>query len=49
MLYDIVYEPEVTPVMARARDAGCKVENGLSMLRYQGEAQFSLYKSVYGA
>lgn len=47
MLYDIVYEPETTPVMARAAEAGCRVENGLSMLRYQGDAQFALYKNVY--
>ncbi len=49
MVTDIVYEPEVTPVMARAKAAGCKVDNGYNMLRYQGEAQFKLYKGVYGS
>lgn len=43
MLYDIVYAPPVTPVMSRAQAAGCKVSNGLSMLRYQGYAQFKLF------
>lgn len=47
MISDIVYAPEVTPVMARAKEAGCKVDNGYAMLRYQGEAQFKLYKGVY--
>lgn len=46
MVYDIVYEPEVTPIMARAEKAGCKVHNGFSMLKYQGEEQFKLFKSV---
>ncbi|WP_149554442.1 type I 3-dehydroquinate dehydratase [Treponema pectinovorum] len=45
-VYDIVYSPEVTPVMARAASFGCKVCNGLSMLRYQGEAQFDLFKQL---
>ncbi|MBQ7158083.1 MAG: type I 3-dehydroquinate dehydratase [Treponema sp.] len=47
MLYDIIYAPEVTPVMKRASVAGCKVHNGLTMLQYQGDEQFALYKEVY--
>jgi 3-dehydroquinate dehydratase/shikimate dehydrogenase len=39
-LYDVVYNPAVTPVMARAASAGCKVEGGYSMLKYQGYEQF---------
>jgi 3-dehydroquinate dehydratase/shikimate dehydrogenase len=42
-LYDIVYTPDVTPVMARAAAAGCKVANGYSMLNYQGYEQFLLF------
>lgn len=42
-LFDIVYTPEVTPVMKRAKDAGCKICNGLLMLRYQGYAQFEYF------
>lgn len=44
LLYDIIYEPETTPVMARAQKAGCRVHNGLSMLNYQGAEQFNLFK-----
>lgn len=47
LVYDIVYEPEVTPVMERAKIAGCRVSNGFSMLKYQGEEQFRLFKEVY--
>ncbi len=45
-VYDIIYSPEVTPVMARADASGCRVCNGLSMLRYQGIAQFELFKQL---
>lgn len=45
-LYDIVYHPEETPIMARARSAGCTVSNGLSMLKYQAYAQFKLFTGV---
>ena len=43
MLFDIIYVPEVTPVMERAARAGCKVCNGYSMLKYQGYEQFELF------
>ena len=45
LVYDIVYEPEVTPIMARAQKSGCKVANGFAMLKYQGEEQFRLFKT----
>ena len=43
MVYDIVYEPEVTPIMIHAQSAGCRVHNGFTMLKYQGEEQFKLF------
>ena len=43
MVFDIVYVPEVTPIMARAEKAGCKTINGFDMLRYQGYEQFNLF------
>lgn len=46
MLFDIVYVPETTPVMARAAMAGCKVTNGYNMLKYQGFKQFQLFTGV---
>ncbi len=45
-LFDIVYTPEVTPVMERAMEAGCKVCNGLQMLKYQGYEQFKIFTGV---
>ncbi|MBQ5491774.1 MAG: shikimate dehydrogenase [Treponema sp.] len=45
-VFDIVYVPETTPVMARASQAGCKVCNGYEMLKYQGWEQFALFTGV---
>ena len=42
-LYDLVYKPSVTPVMARAQAAGCRVESGMTMLRAQAELQHRLW------
>jgi 3-dehydroquinate dehydratase/shikimate dehydrogenase len=42
-LYDIIYMPEVTPVMARAAQAGCRTAGGFSMLQHQGYEQFLLF------
>ncbi|MBR2462284.1 MAG: type I 3-dehydroquinate dehydratase [Spirochaetaceae bacterium] len=46
LVYDIVYHPEVTPVMHRAAAAGCKVSNGYSMLQYQAYRQFKYFTGV---
>ena len=43
MVYDLRYEPPETPLMARARAAGCRVENGFSMLVAQGRLQRELF------
>lgn len=45
-LYDIVYDPQITPVMQVAKQAGCKVCNGYSMLKYQGYRQFKYFTGV---
>jgi len=42
-LYDLVYTPEITPIMARAKQAGCKVQGGISMLHKQADEQFFLF------
>jgi len=44
LVYDLVYVPAETPLMARARAAGCRVENGLSMLIAQAAGQRRLYR-----
>ena len=46
MVSDIIYEPDITPIMQRAKAAGCLVQNGLPMLKYQGIEQYELYRSV---
>ena len=39
LVYDLRYVPEVTPLMARAAKAGCRVENGFTMLKAQAREQ----------
>jgi 3-dehydroquinate dehydratase / shikimate dehydrogenase len=46
MLFDVIYVPEITPVMMRAAEAGCKVCNGMKMLKYQGYKQFKIFTGV---
>jgi len=45
LVYDLRYVPEVTPLMARAAKAGCRVENGFSMLRSQARGQQGHFKA----
>lgn len=45
LVYDLGYVPEVTPLLARAAAAGCRVENGFSMLRAQAREQ----RRIWGA
>ncbi|MBR5901651.1 type I 3-dehydroquinate dehydratase [bacterium] len=42
-LYDIIYKPETTPIMARANNKGCLTANGLSMLIEQAREQNRLF------
>jgi len=39
-VYDMVYNPSVTPLLSEARQAGATVVGGLSMLIHQGAAAF---------
>ena len=49
-VFDLVYVPAVTPIMARAAEAGCKTCNGAEMLKYQGYRQFKIFTGIdYGA
>jgi shikimate dehydrogenase len=41
--YDMIYRPAETPFLRAAREAGCRVSNGLGMLLYQGAAAFELW------
>ncbi len=39
-VYDTIYQPPVTPLLAAANRAGCKTSNGLSLLLHQGVLAF---------
>lgn len=40
LVYDTIYQPPVTPLLALARAKGCRKANGLSMLLHQGALAF---------
>jgi shikimate dehydrogenase len=42
-VYDLVYNPAETPLLARARAAGCRAVGGLGMLVHQGALAFALW------
>jgi len=47
LVYDLGYVPAETPLMARARAAGCRVENGFTMLVAQAREQRRHYRSAH--
>jgi shikimate dehydrogenase len=40
LVYDTIYQPPVTPLLALAASRGCRTSNGLSMLLHQGVLAF---------
>lgn len=40
LVYDTIYQPPVTPLLAVANELGCRTSNGLSMLVHQGSLAF---------
>jgi shikimate dehydrogenase len=40
LIYDTIYQPPVTPLLALAMETGCRTANGLSMLVHQGALAF---------
>jgi shikimate dehydrogenase len=42
-VYDMIYRPAETPLLAAAKRAGCRLANGLGMLLYQGAAALELW------
>ena len=40
LVFDLIYNPAVTPLLATARAAGARVANGLGMLLHQGARAF---------
>ena len=43
-VYDIIYNPPVTPIMKRATDAGCTCINGWEMFLAQAELQAKIFE-----
>ena len=43
LVYDTIYQPSVTPLLALAKDTGCRTANGLSMLIHQGALAFKIW------
>ncbi len=44
-VFDLIYRPETTKLLSRARAAGCQVCNGFKMLEYQAVYQFKKFSS----
>ena len=44
LLIDLPYEPEVTPFLAEGQAHGCRIANGLTMLRAQAEAAWCHFR-----
>ena len=40
LVYDTIYQPPITPLLAAANSHGCRTANGLSMLIHQGALAF---------
>lgn len=45
-LFETIYNPAETVLLKRARAAGCRATNGLSMLHAQAAAQFTLFTGM---
>jgi shikimate dehydrogenase len=43
VVYDVVYNPQMTPLLESAQRAGANILGGLAMLVYQGAASFKLW------
>ena len=43
LVYDLVFNPRVTPLLRLAQKAGADILGGLPMLVYQGAASFELW------
>ena len=43
LVMDLIYNPQETPLLRGAKQAGCRTINGLAMLVYQGAGAFELW------
>lgn len=47
LVYDMIYNPEITRLLADAQEIGSKTENGLNMLLFQGLLAFELWTGKF--
>ena len=47
LVYDLVYNPPMTPFLRMAKARGARVTNGLGMLYYQGVLAFQHWANVH--
>ncbi len=45
-VYDLVYNPPETPLLLAAKQRGCRTQNGLGMLLYQGCIAFEIWTGL---
>jgi shikimate dehydrogenase len=45
-VYDMIYRPAETPLLREAKQAGCRVANGISMLLHQGAKALELWSGL---
>jgi shikimate dehydrogenase len=48
LLYDLIYNPEVTPFLKKGLEKGAAIKNGLEMLYRQADAGWTLWQNVGG-
>ena len=46
LVYDLVYNPRPTRLLRQATTAGCRTQDGLSMLINQGAAAFKIWTGI---
>jgi 3-dehydroquinate dehydratase / shikimate dehydrogenase len=46
VVYDIIYKPEITILMSKAQESGCRTLGGYRMLEEQAHLQFRLFTGV---
>ena len=45
LVYDLIYNPQTTKLLAQAADRGASIKNGLEMLEIQAEESWSIWKA----
>ena len=45
LLYDLIYNPEITTFLAKGKEQGATIKNGYEMLELQAEASWEIWNS----